>query len=273
MESSQPRQTLSVQEMHLRAAASVFKADAQVIEEGLRAHGMRLEAFELGIKMLLSRAEAPLSVDPNELRAKVRQIIHSIAAAGLDPHPDRGYCYLVPYKNRGVATSQFQLGYKAYVYGYSRLGIALSAGVVFEGQEYEMYEGSQFVLKVKPMLDCYTSGPNGDVLKPIIFSWAILNHPNGLQQYAIATQYELKRAGYMTKSGFWAQHPIPMCQKTAIMKLKTVSQALWAFNALDALEHSAEDQARESAASFRAAVDSASVVEAEIAALEEGGGV
>lgn len=59
------------------------------------------------------------------------------ATLNLPINKNLGYAYIVPYKNKGKLTPQFQIGYKGYIQMAQRSGQykALNAGILYEGME------------------------------------------------------------------------------------------------------------------------------------------
>ena len=59
------------------------------------------------------------------------------ATLNLPINKSLGYAYIVPYKNKGKLTPQFQIGYKGYIQMAQRSGQykALNAGIMYEGME------------------------------------------------------------------------------------------------------------------------------------------
>lgn len=71
--------------------------------------------------------------DPKEV------IMEALKAATLNLpiNKNLGYAYIVPFKNKGKLTPQFQIGYKGYIQMAQRSGQykALNAGILYEGME------------------------------------------------------------------------------------------------------------------------------------------
>lgn len=71
--------------------------------------------------------------DPKEV------IMEALKAATLNLPINKslGYAYIVPFKNKGKLTPQFQIGYKGYIQMAQRSGQykALNAGILYEGME------------------------------------------------------------------------------------------------------------------------------------------
>lgn len=59
------------------------------------------------------------------------------ATLNLPINKSLGYAYIVPFKNKGKLTPQFQIGYKGYIQMAQRSGQykALNAGIMYEGME------------------------------------------------------------------------------------------------------------------------------------------
>lgn len=59
------------------------------------------------------------------------------ATLNLPINKSLGYAYIVPFKNKGKLTPQFQIGYKGYIQMAQRSGQykALNAGILYEGME------------------------------------------------------------------------------------------------------------------------------------------
>ena len=71
--------------------------------------------------------------DPKEVAMEALKA----ATLNLPINKSLGYAYIVPFKNKGKLTPQFQIGYKGYIQMAQRSGQykALNAGVMYEGME------------------------------------------------------------------------------------------------------------------------------------------
>ena len=71
--------------------------------------------------------------DPKEVAMEALKA----ATLNLPINKSLGYAYIVPFKNKGKLTPQFQIGYKGYIQMAQRSGQykALNAGIMYEGME------------------------------------------------------------------------------------------------------------------------------------------
>ena len=71
--------------------------------------------------------------DPKEVAMEALKA----ATLNLPINKNLGYAYIVPFKNKGKLTPQFQIGYKGYIQMAQRSGQykALNAGIIYEGME------------------------------------------------------------------------------------------------------------------------------------------
>lgn len=150
--------------------------------------------------------------DPKEV------VMEALKAATLNLpiNKNLGYAYIVPFKNKGKATPQFQIGYKGYVQLAQRSGKykALNAGVIYEGMEIKNdYLKGTFEIIGEPKSDkvlgyfAYFQLLNG-------FEKAIYMSKKGIEEHG-------KRYSQSYSSNYspWKKQFDEMAKKTVIKRL------------------------------------------------------
>ena len=90
--------------------------------------------------------------DPKEVAMEALKA----ATLNLPINKSLGYAYIVPFKNKGKLTPQFQIGYKGYIQLAQRSGQykALNAGIMYEGMEVKQdYLKGTFEIVGEPKSD------------------------------------------------------------------------------------------------------------------------
>jgi recombination protein RecT len=148
---------------------------------------------------------------------------------GLEPLPQLGHVYLVPYRNWKTKTVelQLQLGYQGMIAMALRTGrySSISAEVVRENDHFKMLLGSEEHLEHTYSL----KGDRGEV----IGAWAKAVHADGKVQIKPVTLDDIHKARALSKDWarwdsegrdqkklpVWEEHFDAMCRKTAVRRL------------------------------------------------------
>lgn len=98
-----------------------------------------------------------ISTNPNLASCTQQSFLGAMmtcAQLGIEPNTPLGQGYLIPYRNHGVMTCQFQLGYKGLMDLAYRSGqiSTISAHVVYEKDEFEYSLGLDPVLIHRPYM-------------------------------------------------------------------------------------------------------------------------
>lgn len=127
-----------------------------------------------------------------------------------------GYAYIVPFKNKGKLTPQFQIGYKGYIQMAQRSGQykALNAGILYEGMEVKRdFLRGTFEIIGEPKSDkvigyfAYFQLLNGYEKALYMSNEDITNHAKRYSQ------------GYGSEYSPWKKQFDEMAQKTVIKRL------------------------------------------------------
>lgn len=138
------------------------------------------------------------------------------ATLNLPINKSLGYAYIVPYKNKGKLTPQFQIGYKGYIQMAQRSGQykALNAGIMYEGMEIKRdFLRGTFEIIGEPKSD------------KVIGYFAYFQLLNGYEKAIYMTKDEVtehaKRYSQAYESDYspWKKQFDEMAQKTVIKKL------------------------------------------------------
>lgn len=138
------------------------------------------------------------------------------ATLNLPINKSLGYAYIVPYKNKGKLTPQFQIGYKGYIQMAQRSGQykALNAGIMYEGMEIKRdFLRGTFEIIGEPKSD------------KVIGYFAYFQLLNGYEKAVYMTKDEVtehaKRYSQAYGSDYspWKKQFDEMAQKTVIKKL------------------------------------------------------
>lgn len=150
--------------------------------------------------------------DPKEV------IMEALKAATLNLPINKslGYAYIVPFKNKGKLTPQFQIGYKGYIQMAQRSGQykALNAGIMYEGMEVKKdFLRGTFEIIGEPKSD------------KVIGYFAYFQLLNGYEKAIFMTKEDItnhaKRYSQAYDSDYspWKKQFDEMAQKTVIKKL------------------------------------------------------
>lgn len=138
------------------------------------------------------------------------------ATLNLPINKNLGYAYIVPYKNKGKLTPQFQIGYKGYIQMAQRSGQykALNAGIMYEGMDIKRdFLRGTFEIIGEPKSD------------KVIGYFAYFQLLNGYEKAVYMTKDEVtehaKRYSQAYGSDYspWKKQFDEMAQKTVIKKL------------------------------------------------------
>lgn len=138
------------------------------------------------------------------------------ATLNLPINKNLGYAYIVPFKNKGKLTPQFQIGYKGYIQMAQRSGQykALNAGIMYEGMEIKRdFLRGTFEIIGEPKSD------------KVIGYFAYFQLLNGYEKAIYMTKDEVtehaKRYSQAYGSDYspWKKQFDEMAQKTVIKKL------------------------------------------------------
>ena len=138
------------------------------------------------------------------------------ATLNLPINKNLGYAYIVPFKNKGKLTPQFQIGYKGYIQMAQRSGQykALNAGIMYEGMEVKRdFLRGTFEIIGEPKSD------------KVIGYFAYFQLLNGYEKAVYMTKDEVtehaKRYSQAYGSDYspWKKQFDEMAQKTVIKKL------------------------------------------------------
>lgn len=140
------------------------------------------------------------------------------AQLGLECNTPLGQAYLIPYKNKGVMETQFQLGYQGLIDLCYRTGQykKIVARVVYEGDDFDYSYGLEEKLIHRPH-------EKSD--KPI-YVYALYELKNGAYAFEVmsweAIQKHAKKYSQSVKSGYsspWTTDPESMAKKTVLKKV------------------------------------------------------
>lgn len=138
------------------------------------------------------------------------------ATLNLPINKSLGYAYIVPFKNKGKLTPQFQIGYKGYIQMAQRSGQykALNAGILYEGMDIKRdFLRGTFEIVGEPKSD------------KVIGYFAYFQLLNGYEKAIYMTKDEVtehaKRYSQAYGSDYspWKKQFDEMAQKTVIKKL------------------------------------------------------
>ena len=138
------------------------------------------------------------------------------ATLNLPINKNLGYAYIVPYKNKGKLTPQFQIGYKGYIQMAQRSGQykALNAGIMYEGMEVKRdFLRGTFEIIGEPKSD------------KVIGYFAYFQLLNGYEKAVYMTKDEVTEhaerysQSYGSDYSPWKKQFDEMAQKTVIKKL------------------------------------------------------
>lgn len=150
--------------------------------------------------------------DPKEVAMEALKA----ATLNLPINKSLGYAYIVPYKNKGKLTPQFQIGYKGLIQMAQRSGQykALNAGIMYEGMDVKRdYLRGTFEIIGEPTSD------------KVIGYFAYFELLNGYEKAIYMTKDEItdhaKRYSQAYGSDFspWKKQFDEMAQKTVIKRL------------------------------------------------------
>lgn len=137
------------------------------------------------------------------------------AQLGVEPNTPLGQAYLIPYRNKGVLETQFQLGYKGMI------DLAYRSGAVTDIQAHEVYANDEFnyelglhpVLKHKPALT-----NRGEV----VLFYAVFHTKDGGYGFEVMSMEEMqehsKKYSKARDYSPWKTNFIEMAKKTVLKR-------------------------------------------------------
>lgn len=152
--------------------------------------------------------------DPKEVAMEALKA----ATLNLPINKSLGYAYIVPFKNKGKLTPQFQIGYKGYIQMAQRSGQyrALNAGIIYDGMEVKKnYLKGTFEIIGEPKSD------------KVLGYFAYFELLNGYEKAIYMTKEEVKNhaerysQAYGSDYSPWKKQFDEMAQKTVLKRLLT----------------------------------------------------
>lgn len=184
------------------------------IAASLDGTGISPERFKRSALAFLARPESSYLVEKCS-KGSIYGALMNAAAAGLELHPALGQAYLVP---RG-GEAQLQVGYKGLIALAARHPkiAGVDAGVIREGDTYELVEGTQ------PRLEIRRTLTPGDW----IAAYAVTHYADGVSVPTVMGRAEIeshrdrfsdawKRGGKGAE--VWKQNPEEMAKKTVLRR-------------------------------------------------------
>lgn len=182
------------------------------IAKSLPADIMAPDRFARAVVSLCQRAPALFDVNRATLLGAVLQCAH----LGLDVDPTLGQAYVIPYKTKGGAIAQLQIGYRGFLsLAWRSAKIEdVSADVVREGDDFDWEQGTKPFLRHRP---------RAKLAAPITHAWAAATAVGARKpMFKVLTIEEVNavRARSRAKdSGPWVSDFAAMAQKTALRRL------------------------------------------------------
>ena len=198
------------------------------IAQALQAWGSNLQMTlpkHLTPDRFIQMATTIIHKNPAIAECSAQSVVGAILQAsilGFPPVEALGYCYFVPFKNKGVKEVQFQIGYKGLMDLARRSGKieTIHAFVVVEGDQFD-YE-----LGLNPTI---THKPCGAVADPdganILYAYAVVKYIDGGFGFEVlpkARIEQLRMRSPMAKGGLtgaWATDYESMAKAKAIKQL------------------------------------------------------
>lgn len=141
--------------------------------------------------------------------------VMTAAQLGLEPNSAIGACYIIPRKNKGEMTAQFQLGYKGMIDLAYRSGDveSISAHIVYANDEFEYEYGINPNLKHVPALS-----DRGEA----IAAYAVVKLKNGGTMFEIDSLANIRDFAIKKSVSFSAGYSSPWKTDFESMALKTM---------------------------------------------------
>lgn len=140
------------------------------------------------------------------------------AQLGLEPNTPLGQAYLIPYKNKGIAECQFQIGFKGLIDLAYRSGEVsmIEAHTVYDDDEFDFQYGIETKLIHVPCLE----EKRGE---PVAF-YAILRTKDGgcgfdVMSVSEAREHAKRYSAANGDGGPWKTHFEEMAKKTVLKRL------------------------------------------------------
>ena len=162
-----------------------------------------------------------LSVNPKLASCTPKSFLGAMMSAaqlGLEPNTPLGQAYLIPYQNKGVLETQFQLGYQGLIDLCYRTGQykKIVARIVYEGDDFDYSYGLEEKLIHRPR-------EKSD--KPI-YVYGLYELKNGASAFEVmsweAVMNHAKKYSQRVKKGYtspWTTDPESMAKKTVLKKV------------------------------------------------------
>ena len=172
---------------------------------------------------IIQIATTVITRNPDIAKCTTSSLIGAVlqsAILGLDPTPQLGQCYFVPYWNSKIKKYevQFMIGYQGYLELARRSGQieSVSAYVVYEKDEFEVELGLEPKLKHKPNFTVVDRG------QPVA-AYAIWKYKDGGYYFEVMTKEEILKAKAVSKAAEspyspWNTFEEEMWRKTVIRR-------------------------------------------------------
>lgn len=152
--------------------------------------------------------------------ASVLSCVMKCSQIGLEPSnvDGLGMCYILPYRNHGVMTAQFIMGYRGYIELARRSGKlkSIHAQAVYEGDEYDTWEdetGQHFRFKANP------SASHDEKNLTFVFCTAHLSDGGFVfEQMSKAEVDDVRKRSKASNNGPWVTDYEMMARKTVIRR-------------------------------------------------------
>jgi len=175
--------------------------------------GKKAAGFMSSVINVVNGNDALKACDPMSVVASA-----SIAATlDLPVDPNLGFAYIIPYKNKGAAKAQFQIGYKGYVQLAMRTGLYKTMNVS------EVYEGEiKSSNRITGEIEFDFDGKQSDKIVGYIAYFKLIN---GFEKILYMTTEEVMAHGkkfsksFYRENGLWQTDPHSMCLKTVFKRL------------------------------------------------------
>lgn len=181
--------------------------------EGALPNGISVPRFKTSAMAFLARPEAAYIVEKCDRASLYGAIMHT-ATLGLDLNPILGQVAIVPRGGKATVSVQYK-GWITLALAHPAIA-AVNVGIIYANDEYEVVEGTEPRLIVKPKL-----GERGE---PIAF-YAITHWTGGVPTFEVRTKAEVEahRNKYSEawKAGgkaaaIWKEHFSAMAMKTVL---------------------------------------------------------
>lgn len=171
---------------------NLFGMKSADIQEVLGAYKNQMASVlpkHLTAERMIAMAATTIAKNPQIAKCTTSSLIGYVLQAsilGFQPVDALGYCYPVPYINKGVNEVQFQIGYKGFIDLARRSGEIkdVYAEVVREGDKFEYTLGLHRDL---------IHEPSGDISAPITYAYAVVEYKDGGNAFVVLNKAEIER--------------------------------------------------------------------------------